>query len=95
MWDWLNDKTKQIEKEYIIEPVNNYFLDKVGEFVVETSKDAWTWFVDALPDIAGFGVYAAGAFIMISPLVTRGGMLKPLAYLAGGLIVTVCILATN
>lgn len=82
-------------------------FEKVGEWFRGSTKEAllspikfgfegaWEWFVSILPDIAGYGILTASAFMMISPLVSRGGLLKPLSYLAAGLTVTVCILATQ
>lgn len=95
MWDWVNDGISNWEQKHIIEPGNEFLLSKVGTFLADLGKDVWHWFIDVLPDIAGYGTFAAGAFIMIAPIAGRGGMLKPLAILAGGLTLSLCILATN
>lgn len=94
MWEWINNETKKIEDK-LIDKGNAELMKPVGRWVKETGSDLWVWFVDVLPDIAGYGVFAAGAIIMLSPLITKSGMIKPLSYLAGGLILTVCILMTN
>lgn len=94
MWDWLNERIADFEKKHIIDPGNEYLKSQIGAGLAELGKDVWVWFVDVLPDIAGYGTFAAGAFMMIAPAAGRG-LLKPFAILAGGLILSVCILATN
>lgn len=95
MWDWINGHIDGFERKYIIEPGDEYISSKFEVTLADLGKDIWSWFVDALPDIAGYGVFATGAIVMLSPLISKSGMMKPLAFLTGGLIVTVCILATN
>lgn len=95
MWDWVNEGISKWEQKHIIEPGNEFILNGIGSALAELGKDVWAWFVEELPYITGYGVIATGAFIMIAPVVTRGGMFKPLGILAGGLILSVCILATN
>lgn len=95
MWDWVNEGISNWEQKHIIDPGNEFVITGIGNALAELGKDIWTWFVEVLPDIAGYGTFAAGAFIMIAPVASRSGMLKPLAILAGGLTLAVCILATN
>ena len=45
-----------------------------------------------LPDIMGYGALLTAACIIIGAMVRKGGMMKPLAYFAGALIIAVCIL---
>lgn len=94
MWEWINGKISDGEQR-MFDKGNEELMKPVGRWLKEAGTDLWVWFVDVLPDIAGYGVYAAGFFVMLSPLVTSSGMMKPLSYLAGGLILTVCILMTN
>lgn len=93
-WGWLNGKTEGYEQR-MFDRANGEFTKPFGEWAKETVIDLWDWFVGVLPEIAGYGVLATGAFVMISPLVTRGGIGKPLGILAAGLAVTVCILTTQ
>lgn len=98
MWEWINGKTEQFEQRMFEkgnEVVTKPAAESIGGWFREVGSDVWVWFVGVLPDIAGYGVFATGAFVMISPLVSRGGMLKPLSIMAAGLIFTVCILGTN
>lgn len=95
MWESINDKIEEFEQKHIIDPSNEFLLNKLGTSLVELGKDIWHWFVEVLPDVAGYGTIAAGVFIMVSPMANRGGMMKPLGFLAGGLIMSVCILMTN
>lgn len=95
MWNWFNGKVEDFEQKHIIEPGNEFLTNKLGTALVELGSDLWTWFVGALPDIAGYGVVATGAFMMVAPIADRGGMLKPLGFLSAGLILSVCILTTN
>lgn len=95
MFDWFNGKVEDFEQKHIIDPGNNFLKNKVATTLADLGSDIWTWFVGALPDIAGYGVVATGAFMMVAPIADRGGMLKPLGILSAGLILTVCILTTN
>lgn len=94
MWDLINDNIEQWEQK-MFEKGNQELLKPFGRWIKEVGTDLWVWFVDVLPDIAGYGIITTGVFVMISPLVCSSGMMKPLSYLAGGLILTVCILMTN
>jgi len=94
MWEWINGKTSEWEQR-MFERGNQELLKPIGEWIKDIGTDIWVWFVGVLPDIAGYGVFATGALVMLSPLVGRGGMMKPLSYMVGGLILTVCILTTN
>lgn len=94
MWDGVNGVIKQWEQR-MFDKGNEELTKPMGRWLKEIGTDLWVWFVDVLPDIAGYGVFATGAIVMLSPLVSSSGMFKPLAVMVGGLIVTVCILATN
>jgi|SRR5690625_252930 len=94
LWDWINGKTEDFEQR-MFERGNQELMKPIGSWVKGGLQDLWAWFIDVLPEIAGYGVMATGAFIMIAPLVSRGGLMKPLSFMVGGLIVTVCILATQ
>lgn len=75
--------------------VGEWFRSELRAHIAGAFRPIWNWFIEYLPDFAGYGVVAAGAFMMIAPVASRGGMMKPLGILAGGLILTVCILAAN
>lgn len=94
MWDWVNDGIKILEKK-MLNSASQKMLEPIDGWLKETVSNGWVWFIDVLPDMAAYGTYLTGAVVMLSPLVIRGGMIKPLSYLAAGLIVTVCILTTN
>lgn len=93
-WGWLNGKTEGFEQR-MFDRANEAVSQPFGEWVKGTVIDLWDWFVNTLPEIAGYGVMAAGAYIMISPLIGTGGLGKAIGVTAGGLTVTVCILATQ
>lgn len=88
MWDIFG----QFHRNYVVEPTSDYIVDKIGDVASGVGHSVWDWFVQAIPDIAGYGTMASGIFIVLGSMVGRGGILKPLAYLAGGLIVAVCVL---
>ncbi|MEH6891868.1 hypothetical protein V7024_19700 [Bacillus sp. JJ864] len=72
------------EMEWIFKPV--------GEFIIHTLGQLGHWFVTNLPDIMGYSALTTAGFIMIGSMTNKGGMMKPLAYFAGGLIIAICIL---
>jgi len=67
-------------------------VESIKAMFANTGRDVWHWFVESIPDLAGYGTMAAGGFIILGSMVGRGGIAKPLAKLAAGLIVAVCIL---
>lgn len=85
--DQLNNFSDAIvgkEMEWIFKPVGEFMVDIVGEL--------GHWFILNLPDIMGYGALVTAGFIMIGSMTNKGGMMKPLAYFAGGLILAICIL---
>lgn len=75
------------EIEFILKPIGNFFKD--------LGVVSWQWFVENLPDIMGYGGLVAGGAIIIGAMVGKGGMIKPLAIYAGGLIAATLILGSN
>lgn len=94
MWVWVNGKIAYWEQK-MFDKGNEELMKPAGRWIKEAGTDLWVWFVEVLPDIAGYGVMACGAFIILGSMISDKGMMKPLACLAGGLILSVCILMTN
>lgn len=85
--DSLNDFSDwvvQSEVNVIFKPILSLLSEGLHEFGV--------WFVANLPDIMGYCTITAGVFAIIGSMTGKGGLMKPLGYLAGGLITAVCIL---
>jgi len=93
---------KMIQQETIIDKINSFsdsvvskemeiIFKPLGDFLISCLSDVGHWFISALPDIMGYSAMAAAVFIIISSM-TGKGMMKPLGWLAGGLIIAVCIL---
>jgi murein DD-endopeptidase MepM/ murein hydrolase activator NlpD len=80
--DWFVGK----EVEFILKPLGNLFKD-IG-------TGLWSWFIANLPDIMGYGTILAGAIIILSAMAGKGGIIKPLAWYAGAMIIAVCILGS-
>lgn len=78
--------------EWASEQGNKYVMEPIGNFFKNVAMGTWNWFVEALPDIMGYGALATGAIIVLSSMTGNGGIIKPIAYYAGGLIVALCIL---
>lgn len=94
-WDWFNEGVADFERKHIIEPGNEFFKENIRTFLAETGRTVWDWFLQTIPDLVGYGTIAAGALVMLGSMVGRGGLLKPLGYLAGGVVLAVCILEAN
>jgi murein DD-endopeptidase MepM/ murein hydrolase activator NlpD len=80
--DWFVGK----EVELVLKPLGNLFKD-IG-------IGLWNWFIANLPDIMGYGTILAGAIIILSAMAGRGGIIRPLAWYAGAMIIAVCILGS-
>ncbi|MGE6488483.1 hypothetical protein [Paenisporosarcina sp. NPDC076898] len=80
--------------EWAKEQGDKFIMQPVGEFFKNVASGAWNWFVEVLPDVMGYGALLAAGAIVLGSMVGSGGMMKPLAIYAGGLIVAVCILTT-
>ncbi|MEK4418973.1 hypothetical protein [Bacillus sp. FSL K6-0268] len=76
----------------IVETEIEFILKPIGHFFKESGLLIWDWFVMNLPDIMGYGALLTAACIIIGAMIRKGGMMKPLAYFAGALIIAVCIL---
>lgn len=94
MWGWLNKQIEDFEQKNIIEPGNEFIINKVGTGLKEGGIVIWDWFVSVLPDIMGYGTMATGALVILGAMVGREGMIKPLGYLSGGVILSLCVLMT-
>lgn len=68
------------------------FWNWIWEKICDGSIYLWDLFVTYLPDIMGYGAVLAGITIILGAMVGRGGMIKPLAIYAAGLILALCIL---
>lgn len=88
----MRDFFGEFHRKYIVEPTGERVGDKFVDLATDIGRNVWEWFVHSIPDLAGYGTMAAGGAIILGSMVGRGGLMKPLAYLAGGLIVAVCIL---
>lgn len=77
---------KVIMQEYgiLLKPL----LGLLGELFTDLGR----WFIVNLPDIMGYTTIGAGIFIVLGAMVGKGGIMKPLAYWFGALILAVCIL---
>lgn len=60
--------------------------------LAELGVKAWDWFLQVIPDIAGYGTLVAGGWIMVGSMIGDSATFKPAGCLAAGLIVGVCIL---
>ncbi|PEA83783.1 hypothetical protein CON99_09440 [Bacillus pseudomycoides] len=76
----------------IVDKEIEWLFKPIGEFIVTSLHHLGDWFIANLPDIMGYSTMAAAAFIIIGSMTGRGGMMKPLGWLVGGLIAAVCIL---
>ena len=95
MWDWLNKRIENFEKDVIIDPVNSALEGKAESYLVGVGHRFMEWTVEILPDLMGYGTMVAGVFVMLGAVVDKGGMMKPLGYLACGGILSICILITT
>jgi len=81
---WLNDVS-----DSFIQSEVNFILKPIGHFLLEI----WHWVVDNLPDIIGFyGTLVTAVCIILSSMLGRGGIIKPITVYAGLLILSICIL---
>lgn len=85
--DGLNDFS-----DWVVQSEMNMIFKPILSLLSEGLKDLGIWFVANLPDIMGYGTILAGVWCVIGAMSGKGGMMKPLGYLAGGLILAVCIL---
>lgn len=95
MWDSINEWIADMERKHIIDPANDFLKENIRSFLAETGRTVWDWFVQSIPDLVGYGTITAGVWVMLGAMIGRGGMLKPLGILAGGVITAVCILEAN
>jgi hypothetical protein len=65
----------------------------LGLFLQQAAINAWHWFIVNLPDIIGYGTIATGVIIILSAMAGKG-IIKPLGWYAGALILAVCILGS-
>lgn len=59
------------------------------------SNGVWDYFLEVLPDLMGYGTLLAGGAIIIGSMIGKGGLMKPLGFFAGTLIVATVILGHN
>lgn len=78
--DWLIGK----EMDLVIKPAQHTLHDIL--------ISCWDWFVFNLPDIMGYTTIGAGIFIILGSMIGKGGMMKPLGWYTGALILATCIL---
>jgi len=76
---------------WIINNERAFLLDGVKKI----STGVWNYFLEILPDLMGYGTLVAGGAIIIGSMVGRGGLMKPLGFFAGSLIVATVILGHN
>ena len=77
MWEWFGKPTYESVKADIAEVGLNLWDD---------------WFIQMIPDLAGYGTLLAGGWMMIGSMFSDGAIGKALGLLSAGLIVSVCIL---
>lgn len=94
VWEWINGKIERIERDLIIDPGNEFIATKGVEYLERVGERLWVWTVEVLPDIMGYGTMVTGAMVILGSMVGRGGIMKPLGYLSGGVILSLCILMT-
>lgn len=78
--------------DWVINTETNLIFKPIGEFIGHSLSHLGVWFIENLPDIMGYGTMVAGVFCIIGAMTGKGGMMKPLGWLAGGLIAAICIL---
>ncbi|MBO0602764.1 hypothetical protein I2483_13935 [Sporosarcina sp. E16_3] len=87
----MDDFLGGLHRKYIVEPSMDYFVEKAENSLSSIGHSVWEWFVQSLPDLAGYGTMVTGVCVILSTMAGRG-MVRPLGFLAGGLIVAVCVL---
>lgn len=66
-------------------------LAPLGAFLKAAAINAWHWFIINLPNIMMYSAVGAGILIILSAMAGRG-VIKPLGYYIGALILATCIL---
>lgn len=66
-------------------------LAPLGAFLKAAAISAWHWFIVNLPTIMMYSTVAAGILIILSAMAGRG-VIKPLGWYMGALIIATCIL---
>ena len=89
--NWIMDRYNDFS-EWVVNKETEPVLKPVGEFFHGLGAALWQWFIENLPDMIGYGAVAAGILIIIGSMTGKGGMMKPLAYFSGALIIAICIL---
>jgi hypothetical protein len=85
-WNEFSDWVIGKEVEFILRPI--------GEVLKYIAIHTWHWFIVNLPDIMGYTTIAAGAFIILTSMIGKGGMLKTLGWYFAAFILSVCILGS-
>ena len=78
--------------DWVVQSEIDMIFKPILSLLAEGLSELGHWIVLNLPDIMGYGTLLAGAWCMVGALAGKGGMMRPLGILAGGLIIAVCIL---
>jgi hypothetical protein len=92
--NWFVDKWNHLG-DFVIEKETNILWKPFVNMLRDFCLFLWDWFIHNLPDIMGYSAVLTGICIILGAMFGKGGMLKPIAIYAGGLIVSVCILMSK
>jgi len=79
MWEWFGKPT----------------YESVKADLAEVGLNLWdNWFIEVIPELAGFMTLLAGGWMMIGSMFSRNAVPKAFGVWSAGMIVAVCILET-
>jgi hypothetical protein len=80
--------------DWVVSKEIELFIKPFVEFMQGLATTFWHWFIKVLPDLMGYGAIIAGICIILSAMIGRGGLLKPLAVYFAALVIAICILTS-
>lgn len=92
VWDWFAERGKVNQYNESVKNGDHQLWSWIQSELHTLFLDMWNWFILNLPDIVGYMTMAAGAGIILSAMIGRGGMMKVLGWYAGIVILVICIL---